>query len=99
MKTENKNDGDGRKAGPEKWEIFQRIKESQIAAGQLATHPEAHFLRKYRWEGMLTVRFESDSYASDNDDAQARRDDLVRLLMDNLMRRKWRSYHKNVYWV
>lgn len=99
MKTENENDKDGRKARSEAWEIFQSIKELQIAAGQLATHPEVYTLRQYSWEGMLTIRFESDSYASDNGIAEFRRDDLVETLMDNLVRYKWRKRHKNVYWV
>ena len=93
------NDGDGRKIRLERWKISQKLKESQIASGQLATHPEAHFLRKFTWEGMLTIRFESDSYSADNPMAEARRDDLVGVFMDNLIRRKWRSRPRDVYWV
>jgi hypothetical protein len=48
---------------------------------------------------MITIRFASDSYTLDNDVAEFRRDDLVRTLMDNLIRYKWKSRHKNVYWV
>lgn len=99
MNKKRKTDGDGRKSRPETWEIFQKIKDYQIESGQFATHSESHFLRKISWEGMITIRFESDSYASDNEVAEFRRDDLVRTLMDNLIRYKWKSRHKNVYWV
>jgi hypothetical protein len=98
IKNEN-NDGDSRKTSPEAWEFFQKIKEFQIESGQLATHPESHFLRKHSWEGMITIRFESDSYALDNNDAEFRRDDLIYTFMDNLIRYKWKYRHKNIFWV
>lgn len=95
----NKKGGDSRKTSPVTWEIFQKIKESQIESGQLATHPESYHLRNLSWEGMITIRFGADSYTLDNEVAEFRRDDLVKTLMDNLVRYKWKSRHKNVYWV
>ena len=61
-------------------------------------HPEAHFLTNYSWEGILTIRFESDAYSKDNNFAEARRRHLIGLLMGDL-RRKWGKRKKQIYWV
>lgn len=91
--------GDGRKIRLKPCAVLEKIKDTQIKSTQLATHPEEHFLRKFSWEGMLTIRFESASYSLDNNVAELRRDDFVRLLMDNLIRYKWRLRPKHVNWV
>lgn len=97
--THNKEDGDGLRARLIEWSVFQMIEKEQIESRQFETHPEAHHLRKISWEGMLTIRFETDSYTADNDVAEFRRDVLVRTFMDNLIRYHWKLRHKHVYWV
>lgn len=93
------DDGDDRKNRLELWEAFQQLKEQQWTWGQLPTHPEARTLRKLSWEGMITIRFETDSYTADNGEAQSRRDNLVKCLMKNLIHRKWKKRDRNVFWV
>lgn len=92
-------DGDSLRARLKHWSIFQMIEKEQIESRQFKVHSEAHQLRKIPWEGMLTIRFETDSYSADNDVAEFRRDDFVRVFMDNLIRYRWRLRHKHVYWV
>lgn len=100
MKKENNNkNGEALKARLKQWSLFQEIEKEQIESRQFETHPEADFLGKILWEGMLTIRFEADSYTADNDVAEFRRDDFVRMVMDNLIRYHWRLRHKHVYWV
>ena len=99
MKTNKTNDGDGRKTRPKPAEIFQTIKESQIISRELPTHPEAHFLRKFPWEGMLTIRFASADYSVDNHGANSRRDAFVKEFMGHLIHYKFLQEKWHVYWV
>jgi hypothetical protein len=96
---QNAETGDDLRARLKQSSIFQMIEKQQIESRQFEIHPEADSLRKIPWEGMLTIRFETDSYASDNDVAEFRRDDFVRVFMDNLIRYHWTLRHKQVYWV
>jgi hypothetical protein len=82
----------------EPWQIFQKIKDSQIKSGQYATHPESHALRKFDWEGMITIRFESGEYSEDNNAGESRRESLVRLFLNSL-RAKWGLRRDDIYWV
>lgn len=97
--THKKEDGDSLRARLKQSAIFQMIEKEQIESRRFEVHPEADTLRKIPWEGMLTIRFETDSYTADNDIAKFRRDDFVRVFMDNLIRYHWKLRHKHVYWV
>lgn len=99
MNTHKTEDGDGLRARLKQESIFQMIEKQQIESRQFEVHPEAHHLRKIPWEGMFTIRFETDSYTADNDVAEIRRDDFIRVFMDNLIRYHWKLRHKHFYWV
>lgn len=81
------------------WEQFASVRSTQVSWGQYPTHPEGHSVRKFSWEGMLTVRFEPSSYSSDTVDAQIRRDNFVRLMMKNIIQYVWRLRTYDVVWV
>ena len=90
-KIENKKDGDGRKTRLKPAEIFEKIKDS---LSNQTTHPEAHFLRKFPWEGMLTIRFESKEFLG-----QKFRSDFVEELMKNIIHFKFLLRSNDVYWI
>lgn len=94
-----KNDGDSLRARLEQWDICQMLKGNQTKSRKFETHPEFEILKRIPWEGMLTIRIENDSYATDNAAAESRRDKLVGLFMDNLIRHHWRKRHKDVLWI
>lgn len=78
---------------------FKIIEGIQIDSRQFETHPEAHHLRKYSWEGMLSISFETDSHTADNAVAEQRRNDVISMMMDNLIRFKWKLRQKEVIWI
>lgn len=98
MKLQEIN-GNSLKTSSKPWEIRQQLIGSQLEWDDFPTHPESLHLKKYSWEGMLTIRFEHDWYSSDTTDGQLRRDHLIHGLMNNLSHRKWKLRDHQVYWV
>lgn len=70
----------------------------QIKLNAYKTHPEAEFLKRYCWEGMITIRFESARMSQDNPHASARRKDMIRALMNDI-RKKWKLRKKQIRWI
>jgi hypothetical protein len=72
--------------------------EALKSTANLSIHPESNFLRKFKWAGMITIRFESSALKKENEDSESRRIHFIRAAMNNL-RSKWRIGHKDFYWV
>ena len=74
-KTMSRENVDSLKDRLKKEPYFKIIEGIQIDSRQFETHPEAHHLRKYSWEGMLSISFETDSHTADNAVAEQRRNE------------------------
>lgn len=61
-------------------------------------HPEAFFLRQYQWEGMITLRFESESHSKDTGKGSDDRNNFVKAFMNDL-RKKWKVRENQIRWV
>lgn len=79
-------------------EEFKNIIEKIKLNNTFSVHPEANYLKRYYWEGMLTLRFECASHSEDNPQGNARRRDCVRAFMNDL-RKKWKVRKKQIRWI
>lgn len=82
-------------------EEFKKLIEKLIdlleSKNPISVHPEAEFLKKYHWKGMITIRFESTGLTKDTAHGATRRKDMVRAFMNDL-RKKWKIKDRHLRW-
>ena len=80
------------------WKILEGAQISCCSKEIREIHPEFHNLKKFEWDGMISIRFESAKYSNDNSFSESERETIIRRIMNNL-RSKWKLRNNNFHWV